>query len=191
MNKPKIAVILGSIREDRAGKQVAEWFMHAIHNFEDADIELIDLKDHPMPLLADAISPMQRGTEPHSIPAVQSWLNKIKEADGFVFITAEYNHSVPGALKNAIDYGYTEWNNKSIGFVSYGSAAGGSRAVEHLRQIASELQMHDIRDQIIIPTIWNAFDENGKLEREDSHAKTALSIIEKVSTLAAQLKLNV
>lgn len=188
MQKPKIQVILGSIREGRSGIKVAEWFMNAIKDFDGAEVELVDLIDYPMPLLADAISPMARGKNKNPNPAVQKWLDKIDSADGYVFITAEYNHSVPGALKNAIDYGNAEWAEKPVGFVGYGSFAGGSRAVEHLRQIAAELNMYDIRDEILIPIIWAAFDEQGNLAHSDSLTVTANAIISKVTSLAVKLK---
>ena len=189
MQKPKIQVILGSIRQGRSGEKVAQWFMDSIKENPDAVVELIDLKDFPMPLFDDAQPPSARSEGfVHHHPVVQKWLQKISEADGYIIITAEYNHSVPGALKNAIDFGYKEWNDKSVGFVSYESLAGGSRAVEHLRQIASELQMHDIREQILIPNIWAAFDENGNLSHAESLAKSANNILTKVSDLARKLR---
>ncbi len=189
MNKPKIQVILGSIRVGRNGDKVAKWFMNAIENFTEADIELVDLKDYPMPLFADAQSPSDRGTNPNPNPAVKKWLDKINEADGYIMITPEYNHSVPGALKNAIDYGKAEWAEKSIGFVGYGAFAGGSRSVEHLRQIAGELSMYDVRDQILIPVIWAAFAEDGKLlDHNDSQIQNAHAVISSVTNLALKLK---
>ncbi len=189
MNKPKIQVILGSIRVGRNGEAVAKWFMDAIKDFDGADVELVDLKDYPMPLLEDEMSPMERANNKNPNPAVQKWLDKISEADGYVMITAEYNHSVPGALKNAIDYGNYEWREKAIGFVGYGSFAGGARAVEHLRQIAGELYMYDVRDQIVIPMVWAAFGEDGKLlDHNDAQAETANTILASVTKLAAKLK---
>lgn len=189
MNKPKIQVILGSIRKGRNGEKVSNWFMDAVKDFEGADIELVDLKDYPMPLLEDEIPPMARANDKNPNPAVQKWLDKISEADGYIMITPEYNHSVPGALKNAIDYGNFEWREKSIGFVGYGSFAGGARAVEHLRQIAGELYMYDVRDQIVIPIVWAAFGEDGKLvDHNDSQVELAKTVITNVANLAAKLK---
>lgn len=187
MNRPKIHVILGSIREGRAGEKVAAWFMDAMKDCESAQLKLIDLRDFPLPLFADATPPSQR-KGPHGDPAVQKWLDEVSEADGFIIITPEYNHGYSSVLKNAIDYGYHEWADKSVGFVSYGGLSGGSRAVEQLRQVAGELHMYDVRDQVLIPMIWAAFDENGKLNHAESLAKTAKLVVDKVAELAMKLK---
>ena len=166
MHQPKILIILGSIREGRSGKIVADWAMNHVSQRQDANFELVDLKDYPMPLFDQAVTPSMMGNKPYDLDSVKAWTNKIGEADGFIFITAEYNHSVPGALKNAIDYVYQQWNNKAVGFISYGSIAGGSRSVEHLRGIAAELQMADVRTAVHIPNVWAAFDDRGNLKDE-------------------------
>ena len=187
MTKPTIAVIIGSIREGRAGEKVAKWFMDAVKNVESAQFTLIDLKDHPLPLFADAISPAYREGK-HSNLDVQAWLDSIQKADGYIFVTPEYDHGIPGALKNAVEYGFKEWNNKPVGFVGYGGIAAGSRSVEQWRQIAAELQMFDVREAVLIPMVWEAFDEQGHLKNADMHAKTATVVVEKVAKLAVQLK---
>lgn len=187
MSKPKIHVILGSIREGRAGEKVAAWFMEAMKNCESAELQLLDLRDFPLPMFADATPPSQR-QGPHANQDVQKWLDKVIEAEGFIIITPEYNHGYSSVLKNAIDYGYHEWADKPVGFVSYGGLAGGSRAVEQLRQVAGELHMHDIRDQVMIPLVWAAFDENGKLHHAESLEKTAKLVVDKVAELATKLK---
>ena len=172
MNKPKILVILGSIREGRAGEGVAKWFMEAVRSIDSAELEFVDLKDWPMPMFADAQSPSMR-TGPHPNPMVQKWLDKVAGADGYIIITPEYNHSFSSVLKNALDYPYKEWNEKPIGFVGYGGFAGGARAVEHLRQVAGELRMYAVRDQVLIPVVWAAFDEKGNLLNAATHEKNA------------------
>jgi len=187
MNKPKIHVILGSIREGRAGVNVAKWFMEAMKDYKDAELELVDLKDYPLPLFDDAVLPgMRQGL--HKNPAVQKWLDKVNSADGYIIITPEYNHGYPSALKNALDFPYKEWGNKAVGFVSYGGGAGGGRAVEQLRQVAGELHLYDVRDQVLIPMIWSAFDKDGKLLNADIHIKTALAVTDAVTKLSVQLK---
>ncbi|MFA5994830.1 MAG: NAD(P)H-dependent oxidoreductase [Patescibacteria group bacterium] len=188
MNKPKIIVLLASIRVERAGEKVARWFMNVVQATKTASVELVDLRDYPLPLFADAVTPtMRQGRHPN--PLVQKWLDKLATADGYIIITPEYNHSIPGALKNAIDYAYKEWNNKAVGFVSYGGAAAGSRAVEHLRQIASELQLHDVRPQVLIPFVWSVFDAQGNLlNHTDAYEKSSIILIESVALLAKQLQ---
>jgi NAD(P)H-dependent FMN reductase len=142
----KIGIILGSTRPGRNGEAVARWVHHVASQRTDAEFELIDLLDYKLPHLDEALPPsLGQYTQPHTL----RWANKIASFDGFVMVTPEYNHSTSGALKNAIDFLYGEWNNKAVGFVSYGSA-GGTRAVEHLRLIAGELQMADVRNQVAL-----------------------------------------
>ena len=172
MNKLKIKVILGSIREGRNGEKVAKNVMDVLSKRDDAEYELLDLLDYPMPLFNDAVSPSMR-TEPYSDKHVALWQSKIAEADGYIFITAEYNRGVPSVLKNAIDYLYPEWNKKAMAVISYGNAAGGSRAAEQLRTYAIELQMAPIRVGVHIPFIWEKFDSEGKLT--DAHFEKSVS----------------
>ncbi|AWE48748.1 MULTISPECIES: NADPH-dependent FMN reductase [Streptomyces] len=142
----KIGIIIGSTRPGRNGEAVARWVHEVAAERTDAEFEIVDLLDYELPVLDEAY-PASLGnyTQPHT----RAWAEKIASLDGFVIVTPEYNRSVPGALKNAIDFLYAEWNNKAVGFVSYGSV-GGTRAVEHLRGIAGELQMADVRSQVAL-----------------------------------------
>ncbi len=141
MSDLKIAVILGSTRPGRRGEAVAQWVLEQASTRTDASYELVDLKDFPLPHLDEGMPPsMAQYANAHT----KAWSDKIAGYDGYVFVTPEYNHSTSGVLKNAIDYLYTEWNNKAAAFVAYGSV-GGARAVEHLRGIASELQLAHVR----------------------------------------------
>jgi NAD(P)H-dependent FMN reductase len=142
----KIAIILGSTRPGRNGEAVARWVYDLAAKRDDAEFELVDLLDYPLPHLDEPIPPsLGQYTKEHT----RAWASKIAEFDGYVFVTPEYNHATSGALKNAIDYLYGEWNNKAAGFVSYG-AVGGTRAVENLRLIVGELQMADVRAQVAL-----------------------------------------
>ncbi|MDO3705055.1 NAD(P)H-dependent oxidoreductase [Micromonospora sp. C28SCA-DRY-2] len=142
----RIGIILGSTRPGRNGEAVARWVLDVAKQRTDAEFELVDLLDYQLPHLDESIPPsLGQYTQPHT----QRWASTIASFDGFVMVTPEYNHSTSGALKNAIDFLYAEWNNKAVGFVSYGSA-GGTRAVEHLRLIAGELQMADVRAQVAL-----------------------------------------
>jgi NAD(P)H-dependent FMN reductase len=143
----RIAVVVGSTRPGRRSKQVAEWVLRRAIARGGADFELLDLADYHLPLLDEPLPP-SRGNYQHEHTRI--WAETISRFDGFIFVTAEYNHSVPGVLKNALDFLYAEWNNKAAGFVSYGSA-GGVRAVENLRLIAGELQIADVRAQVALP----------------------------------------
>lgn len=142
----RIGVILGSTRPGRRGEQVAKWVLEVASKRTDADFELIDLVDYPLPHLDEPLPPsMGNYQNTHT----QDWATVIARFDGYVFVTPEYNHSTSGVLKNAIDYLYAEWNNKAMGIVSYG-VVGGARAAEHLRLIAGELQMADVRTNVAL-----------------------------------------
>jgi NAD(P)H-dependent FMN reductase len=146
---PRIGIILGSTRPNRNGEQVAQWVLETASQRDDAEFELVDLRDYPLPHLDEPLPPsMGQYANDHT----KEWSQKVASFDGFVIVTPEYNHSTSGVLKNAIDYLYSEWNNKAVGFVSYG-AAGGTRAAEHLRLIAGELQMADVRQQVALSLI--------------------------------------
>ncbi|MFI2651929.1 NADPH-dependent FMN reductase [Micromonospora fulviviridis] len=142
----RIGIIIGSTRPGRNGETVARWVHEIAAKRDDAQYELVDIKDFNLPHL-DEMAPPSLGqyAQPHTL----RWAEKIASYDGYVFVTPEYNHSTSGALKNAIDFLYAEWNNKAAGFVSYGSV-GGTRAVEHLRLVVAELQMADVRAQVAL-----------------------------------------
>lgn len=142
----KIGIILGSTRPGRNGEKVAQWVQKFADQRTDADFELVDLADYPLPHLDEPTPPiMGQYQNAHT----KAWAAKIASFDGFIFVTPEYNHSTSGVLKNAIDYLFAEWNNKAVGIVSYGSV-GGARAAEHLRLIAGELKMADVRTQVAL-----------------------------------------
>lgn len=142
----KVAIIVGSTRPGRVGAAVADWVYEIAKTRNNAEFEVVDIANFNLPLLDEATPPSAGNyTQPHT----QAWAAKIASFDAFVFVTPEYNHSTSGALKNAIDFIYREWNNKAAGFVGYGSA-GGSRAIEHLRAIASELQIAHVRNQVML-----------------------------------------
>jgi NAD(P)H-dependent FMN reductase len=148
----RIGIILGSTRPGRRGEQVAQWVLEVASKRADADFELIDLVDYPLPHLDE---PMPPSLGQYRNQHTKDWAATISRFDGFIFVTPEYNHSTSGVLKNAIDYLYAEWNNKAMGVVSYG-AVGGARAAEHLRLIAGELQMADVRTNVAL-SMFNDF----------------------------------
>ncbi|MDA5147421.1 NAD(P)H-dependent oxidoreductase [Streptomyces sp. AD681] len=143
----RIGIILGSTRPNRNGEPVARWALEVASKREDAEFELVDLRDFPLPHLDEAMPP---SFGQYQNEHTRRWAEKIGSFDGFIVVTPEYNHSTSGVLKNAIDYLFAEWNNKAIGFISYG-AHGGVRAVEHLRVMAGELMMADVRAQVVLP----------------------------------------
>jgi len=143
----KIAIVTGSVRPGRQSRTVADWVKAQADARGDADYDVVDIADLHLPVWDEAAPPAMGRYEKQ---ATKDWAAVVGSYDGFVFVLGEYNHSVPGALKNAIDYLNAEWHNKAAGFVSYGSM-GGARAVEHLRGILSELQVAHVRNQVTMP----------------------------------------
>jgi NAD(P)H-dependent FMN reductase len=146
MSKPKIAVIVGSVRPTRNGDKPANWIAGLAREYGAFDVEVVDLKDYPLPLFDAPASDLWMPT-PNEVAA--KWQAKLNEFDGYIVVTPEYNRSVPGALKNAIDWAYKPFMRKAVAYVSYGSV-GGARAVEHLRNIFTELQAVSVRQGIHI-----------------------------------------
>src|SRR6266478_9270249 len=146
MAKPKIAVIISTTRATRFGEKPAKWIHEIAAARSDMSVELIDLRDYPMPFFDE---PATNAWVPSKNEVAKRWQKKVAEFDGYIFVTAEYNRGVPAVLKNALDYAYPEWNNKPAAFVGYGSV-GAARAIEQLRLIAIELQMAPIRTGVHI-----------------------------------------
>jgi NAD(P)H-dependent FMN reductase len=146
MSKPKIGVIISSTRPTRFGEKPAKWILEHAKARGDIDAELIDLRDFPLPLFDAPASDFWMPT-PNEVAA--RWQAKLNEFDGFIIVTAEYNRSITGALKNAIDWAYKPFMRKAVAYVGYGSV-GGARAIEHLRNIMVELQAVSVRHAIHI-----------------------------------------
>jgi NAD(P)H-dependent FMN reductase len=146
MTKPKIGVIISSIRPTRFGDKPAKWIADHAKARGDVDVEIVDLKDYPLPLFDAPASDLWMPT-PNEVAA--KWQAKLNEFDGYIFVVAEYNRSITGALKNALDWAYKPFNRKAAAYVAYGSV-GGARAVEHLRNIMTELQAVSVRHAIHI-----------------------------------------
>lgn len=179
----RIGIIIGSTRPNRNGEAVARWVHELAKKRTDAEYELVDLKDFDLPLLDEPVPPSQgKYSKPHTL----KWAAQIDRLDGFVFVTPEYNHSTSGALKNAIDFLYKEWNNKACGFVSYGSA-GGARAVEHLRQIAAELSIADVRQQVMF-SLFTDFENFSVFKPDPRHEKSVNTMLDQVVSWAGALQ---
>ena len=164
----KIAIILGSTRPGRNGEAVAKWVYEIAQKRADAEFELVDIKDFNLPLLDEPVPPsMGQYSKPHT----KAWAAKVGSFDGYVFVTPEYNHGISGALKNAIDFLFAEWNNKAAGFVSYGSA-GGARAVEQLRLVLAELQIATVRNQVLL-SLFTDFENFSVFKPDARHERNS------------------
>ena len=161
----KLQIIIGSTRPGRAADKVAPWVIGRARAHTGFDVEVLDLRDWPLPIFAENLGSIGDFNDPiYSTPIVREWNRKIKEADAYLVITPEYNHSVPGVLKNAIYSVFVSFafRNKPIVAVGYSRGiAGGVRAVEQLAQIAIEAEMVPLRTAVVIPQVAEAFDEDG------------------------------
>jgi NAD(P)H-dependent FMN reductase len=146
MARPKIAVIISTTRATRFGDKPAKWIHDIAAARGDMSVELIDLREYPMPFFDEVASNMWA---PSKNEVAKRWQKKVAEFDGYIFVTAEYNRGVPAVLKNALDYAYPEWNRKPAAYVGYGSV-GAARSIEHLRLICVELQMAPTRTGVHI-----------------------------------------
>lgn len=135
--KPKIALIIGSTRAARFADVPAQWMLKQAQAREDLEVELVDLRDFNLPLFDEVAS---AAWAPSNSPEAVRWQQTLARFDGFIFVVAEYNHSMTGALKNALDQAYPEWIHKPFTAIGYGGV-GAARAIEHLRLVAVELQM--------------------------------------------------
>lgn len=146
MANPKIAIIISSTREGRFADKPAQWLYDIAKQRSDIDVELVDLRDFPLPFFQEVTSPAYG---PSQNEVAQRWQKKVAQFDGYLFLVAEYNRSITAALKNALDYSYVEWNRKAAAYFGYGSV-GAARAIEHLRNISVELQMAPVRTGVHI-----------------------------------------
>ncbi|MFF2175390.1 NADPH-dependent FMN reductase [Lysinibacillus sp. NPDC058147] len=173
----KIGVILGSTREGRLSPQVGEWVKEVAEKRGDAEYEIIDIADFKLPLL---------GEPGGDASGAATWSQKVASCDGFVFIVAEYNHSITGALKNALDYLRVEWNNKAAGIVSYGSV-GGARAAEHLRGILGELLVADVRVHPAL-SLFTDFENGAVFKPKEVQADSVNQMLDQLIPWATALK---
>ncbi|GAA1186034.1 NAD(P)H-dependent FMN reductase [Kitasatospora gansuensis] len=177
LNQPlNLAVIIGSVREGRFGPVVARWFARQAELHGRFTVDVIDLADTPVPLELPAVPPALQPDLPR--PAAMTDLTRrLAAADAIVVVTPDYNHSFPASLKSAIDWHYTEWRAKPIGFVGYSGASGGLLAIEQLRQVFNELQAHTVREYVSFPRYYLLFGQDGTLlepEGPDAAAKVML-----------------
>ena len=184
MSALKIKVIVGSTRANRFSEKPAQWILDVARKRADLDVELLDLRDYPLPLFEEPLPP-GLAKDQYSNPIVVKWRDKILESDGFIICTPEYNHGYPAVLKNALDYTYFSWARKAVAFVSWGGA-GGTRGVEQLRLVAIELDMAPTRWAVHIPNPWFVKDVS-EIDTEQNR-QSAAALLDHLSWWAGALK---
>jgi NAD(P)H-dependent FMN reductase len=174
----KLQIIVGSTRPNRAVDRILPWLVERAKSHPAFEVEVLDLRDWPLPMFNEHFGSLGDPADPtYSDPLVKRWNNKVKEADAYLVVTPEYNHSVPGVLKNAFDNVWFSFamRNKPLAAVGYSGGIGGAiRAIEHLAHIAIEADMHPLRSSVVIPFLQSAFDDNGR--PTSATTETALQI---------------
>jgi NAD(P)H-dependent FMN reductase len=178
-----VAIVIGSTRPGRKGEVVAGWVHDLAVKRGDARFEVVDLADFPLPPLDE---PMPAITGQYTRPHTRTWAAKIASFDAYVFVTPEYNHSAPGPLKNAIDFLYAEWANKAVGFVGYG-AAGGVRAIEHLRLVLSCVQVAHVSAQVEL-SLFTDFEDFTVFQPAARHEDTLTTLLDQTIAWGTALR---
>jgi NAD(P)H-dependent FMN reductase len=186
----KLQIIIGSTRQNRFSEKPARWLFDLAKTRTDAEFELLDLRDYPLPFYDEPVPPaLIKGN--YQNETAKKWAAKIAEGDGYIIVTPEYNHGYPGVLKNALDYLATEWGKKPVGFVSYGGVSG-ARSVEQLRQVVIELRMVPIEAALLLP-VQIFRDAMGKKTEElpalfEPMTKFATGFLDEICAWTARLK---
>lgn len=176
----KVMVIVGSVRKNRTADKVLPLVKAELQKHPKLEVDFADLKDIELPFFNDALSPSNPDFT-YTTRETADWAKRVGAADGFIFLTPEYNYSTSAVLKNAIDWVYQGWQHKPVAYVSWGVDKG-VRAVEHLRQIAAWPQMMPLRDATYIPA-YTAFDQQGKLIDESVPGRIARTVSQLEETL--------
>lgn len=184
----KIKVILGTTRKARFGIQPATWIMGMAKEYPEATFELVDLAEQNLPFFDESTPPGMVQNGDYESASTRQWAKIVGEADGYIIVTAEYNYGIPAALKNALDTVSNEWNNKPVAFVSYGTGAGGARAVEHIRGAAGWLRLFDLREHVLISNYWSHLDENGTFKPAEHHTESANAMLKAIIFWSEQMK---
>jgi NAD(P)H-dependent FMN reductase len=182
---PRLMVIIGSTRPGRVGLPVAQWFVRRASAHGGFELRLVDLAELNLPLLDEPNHPrLRRYTHRHT----REWSARVEACDAFVLVTAEYNHSYPAPLKNAIDYLHHEWRDKPVGFVSYGGVAAGTRAMQHLKSVIAALRMVPAVAAVNIPFVAQLIGEDGALQANEIMEQAVAAMLDELLRLHGALR---
>lgn len=185
MSKPRLHIVIASTRPGRIGPAVGKWFKEFADAQDLFDARLVDLADFDLPVYDEAVHPrMQQYQHDHT----KRWAESVAAADAYVFVTPEYNFSPPPALVNALNYVYSEWNYKPCGFVSYGGASGGVRAVEAVKTLVTTLKMMPMVEGVMAPMAWEQLDAQGSFQSNALIDDSAQSLLKELRLWADGLK---
>ncbi|HEY9294617.1 MAG TPA: NAD(P)H-dependent oxidoreductase [Microlunatus sp.] len=177
--RQRLAVIIGSVREGRFGPVVASWFAEQVGRHDAFDIDVIDLAEVALPLALPA-APPRVDPDPVRPDDMIGLTERLTAADAYVIITPDYNRSFPASIKALIDWHFTQWQTKAVGFVGYSGGSGGLLAIEGLRQVLGELDAHTVREFVSFPRYYLLFDENGALRDPVEHEEAAQAMLDRL-----------
>ena len=181
----KLKIIIASTRPGRQGPAVANWIFGVCKGHPSFEVEMIDLAEINLPFLDEPKHPrLKQYVHEHT----KSWSRTIEEGDAFIIVTCEYNFGYPAPLKNALDYLYVEWNYKAVGFVSYGGIAGGTRAVQQLKQIVTAQKMMPVTESVNIPFFTKHIGQDGKFNADEHMTNSAKDMLGELSKCTAALR---
>ena len=177
--RPRLAVIIGSVREGRFGPVVASWFIDQIARHGEFEVDLIDLADATLPIELPAAPPRME-PDPVRPDGMTDLTDRLTAADAYVIVTPDYNRSFPASVKAMIDWHYSQWQTKAVGFVGYSGGSGGLLAIEGLRQVLGELDAHTVREFVSFPRYYLLFDEKGELRDPHEHEEAARLMLDRL-----------
>jgi NAD(P)H-dependent FMN reductase len=183
----KLVIVIGSVREGRFGPVVAAWFADRARQHGGFEVQIVDLAQFEIPLALPADPPKMAGATYPRPDSMADLTQALQDADAFVLVTPEYNHSYPASLKAAIDWHFTQWRAKPVGFVSYGGVAGGRHAVLHLENVLTELHAVTIRDRLSFPNYFYTFDFDTGQPLDQDAAGYAKVMLDQLAWWAAAL----
>jgi NAD(P)H-dependent FMN reductase len=185
MSKPILTIVIGSTRPGRVGPKFATWFRSLAIAHDGFDVELVDLAQLNLPFLDEPSHPrLRQYVHQHTI----DWSRTVERSDAFVFVTPEYNFGYSAALKNAIDYLSQEWADKAVGFVSYGGVAGGTRAVQQLKQVVTALKMIPVAESVNLPFFTQFIDDSGTVQPNDVMTRSADAMLDELARITALIR---
>ncbi len=185
MSKPTLTIVIGSTRPGRVGPKFAAWFRSRAISHDAFDVELVDLATLNLPFLDEPSHPrLRQYVHEHTI----NWSRIVERSDAFVFVTPEYNFGYSAALKNAIDYLSGEWADKAVGFVSYGGVAGGTRAVQQLKQVVTALKMIPVAESVNLPFFSQFIDDSGTVRPNDVMTRSADAMLDELARVTALIR---
>lgn len=182
---PKVGVVITSTRPNRVGLPVGRWFAEKAKQHAKFEVQVVDLKEVALPPLDEPNHPMKRQYQHEHTKA---WSRTVSSLDAFVFVTPEYNYSLPPALVNALDYLFFEWNYKPAGFVSYGGVSGGTRSVQMSKQVMTALKMMPIPEGVFIPFVAKLIDAEGTFNPGTTQDEAVTRMLDELLRWAEALK---